>query len=120
MAKRKSAVAEAAPSTITEQPVPQMTDTVTPTLPAEGGQKPYERLPEIREMKSIKLGPDRDSPRLRLLRNRSGRRTSPISSPGNPILRIKSRRELMRNNRIRPIGTGAVDQLLGNGSYPRG
>jgi hypothetical protein len=69
MAKRKSAVAEAAPTTITEQPVPQMTDTATTTLPAEAGQRPYERLPEIREMKSIKLGPDRNSPRLRLLRN---------------------------------------------------
>ena len=69
MAKRKSAVAEAAPITTTEQPAPQVPGTVTPTLPGEGDQRPYERLPEIREMKSIKLGPDRDSPRLRLLRN---------------------------------------------------
>ena len=69
MAKRKVAAAEAVPFTSTEEPAPQVTETVTPTPTAEEGQRPLERLPEIREMKSINLGPDRDSPRLRLLRN---------------------------------------------------
>jgi hypothetical protein len=68
MTKRKSA-AEEVPFTPTEEPAPRVTETVTPIAPAEGGPRPNERLPEIREMKAIKLGPDRDSPRLRLLRN---------------------------------------------------
>jgi hypothetical protein len=61
--------AEAVPFTPTEEPALRVTETVTPLTPAEEGPRPNERLPEIREMKSIKLGPDRDSPRLRLLRN---------------------------------------------------
>ncbi len=68
MAKRKSA-AEAVPFTPTEEPTPRMTETVTPIPAVEEGQRPKERLPDIREMKSIKLGPERDSPRLRLLRS---------------------------------------------------
>ena len=35
------------------------------------------------------------------------------------ILRNRSGRELLRDNRIQSIGMVAVDQLFGNGSYPR-
>jgi hypothetical protein len=55
--------------TPTEEPATRVTETVPPILAAEEGQGPKERLPDIRELKSIKLGPDRDSPRLRLLRS---------------------------------------------------
>jgi hypothetical protein len=46
-----------------------VTEAVTPIPPAERGPRPIERLREIRELKSINLGPNRDSARLRLLRN---------------------------------------------------
>ena len=69
MAKQKPAAAEAVPFTPTEEPAPRLTETVTPIPAAEEGQRPKQRLPDIRELKSINLGPDRDSPRLRLLRS---------------------------------------------------
>ena len=69
MAKRRVAAAEAVPFTPTEESAPQVTETVTPIPPAEESLKPIDRLPDIREMKSIRIGPDQDSPRLRLLRN---------------------------------------------------
>jgi hypothetical protein len=68
MAKRNFA-AEAVPNTPTEESAPPVTETVTPISGAEEGQRPKERLPDIRELKSINLGLDRDSPRLRLLRS---------------------------------------------------
>jgi hypothetical protein len=38
----------------------------------------------------------------------------------NPILRNRSGRELLQDNRIQSIETVAVNQHFGNGSYPRG
>ncbi len=90
MAKRNQAAVEAAQHTLTQEAPPPAAEPVKEsaqvTLNHEGaahsaetvrhpeaGQGPDEshasRLPEMRELKSINLGPDRDSPRLRLLRN---------------------------------------------------
>ena len=71
MAKQaKQTTAVAAQPIPTEQATPQVAETVRPT---EGGQANDElkapRLPDVREIKSVNLGPDRDSPRLRLLRS---------------------------------------------------
>lgn len=77
MARSKQATATAVqPTTESAQPtpiqeaVPQAAETVRS---AEGVQTSAEanlpRLPDAREMRSINLGPDKDSPRLRLLRN---------------------------------------------------
>lgn len=74
MAKRTSA-AEAVPLPPAAEAAPPAAATGTPGPAAEGGQEPDEpkaaraRLPDVRELKSVNLGPDRDSPRLRLLRS---------------------------------------------------
>ena len=72
MAKRKQAASEAVEVTRTEENAPSVAPTVA--LVAEGGQGMDEpratRFPDPREHKSISLGPDRDSPRVRLLRSR--------------------------------------------------
>ena len=72
MAKRTSA-AEAVQPTPAAEAAPPSAATATPAPTAEGGQEPDEpkaaRLPDVRELKSVNLGPDRDSPRLRLLRS---------------------------------------------------
>ena len=72
MAKRTSA-AEAVPLTPAAEAAPLSAATAPPVPAAQGGQEPDEpkaaRLPDVRELKSVNLGPDRDSPRLRLLRS---------------------------------------------------
>jgi len=72
MAKRTSA-AETAPLTPAAEVPPPSAATATPVPATDGDQEPGEpkaaRLPEVRELKSVNLGPDRDSPRLRLLRS---------------------------------------------------
>ncbi len=71
MAKRKQAASEAVQVTPTEEAAPPATATLA--LVAEGGQGIDEaratRFPDPRELKSISLGPYRDSPRVRLLRS---------------------------------------------------
>ena len=71
MAKRKQATSDAVQATPTEETAPPAT--TTPALVAEGSQGIDEaratRFPDPREHKSISLGPDRDSPRIRLLRS---------------------------------------------------
>jgi hypothetical protein len=73
MARRKQAAAEAVQLTPTEETAPQTVQTSTSIPAAEAVQGQPERnappLPDVRELKQIKLGPDRDSPRLRLLRS---------------------------------------------------
>jgi hypothetical protein len=97
MARRNQAAAQAVQTTPTQETAPQAVETVQPTpdtltspqLPditspqrpeivqaqsAEsrqlGAEEPKaSRLPDVRESKSVNLGPDKDSPRLRLLRS---------------------------------------------------
>ena len=86
MAKRNQAAAEAAQPTLTQEAPPQVAETdraavqpapnqeVAPHLvetvrPPDDHRTAAPRFPDVREMKSVNLGPDRDSPRLRLLRN---------------------------------------------------
>ena len=73
MARRKQAAAEAIQPTTTVEAAPPPEATATPTVVTEGGQPADERqptrFPDPREQKSVSLGADRDSPRLRLLRS---------------------------------------------------
>jgi hypothetical protein len=97
MARRNQAAANAVQTIPTEETAPQTIETVqltpptlaSPQLPDTtppqrpemvqphapesrqlGAEQPAAaRLPDVRESKSVKLGPDKDSPRLRLLRS---------------------------------------------------
>ena len=85
MAKRaKHATAEAVDLTTDALTAPQLPDVTPPQRPElvqpqppespklgaeQPAVEPPTRLPEVREMKSINLGPDKHSPRLRLLRS---------------------------------------------------
>jgi hypothetical protein len=72
MARTKQAAAKAAQPIPTEDAAPPVTDIATPAALTEASRAPDERqlarLPDMRELKSINLGPNRDSPRLRLQR----------------------------------------------------
>jgi hypothetical protein len=72
MAKRTS-TAEVVPLPPVAEAAPPESATATPVPAAATGQGPDEpkaaRLPDVRELKSVNFGPDRDSPRLRLLRS---------------------------------------------------
>jgi hypothetical protein len=80
MARRKqaaSAAAQLTPETPTPQQLPEAVPPqspeplhLTPQQPdAQRSQRPHPAVSDPREWKSVKLGPDRDSPRLRLLRS---------------------------------------------------
>ena len=73
MAKRRQAAAEAIHVTPTEEAAPPVAATATLDPASEGGQSTAERqtarFPDPREQKSVSLGADRGSPRLRLLRS---------------------------------------------------
>ncbi len=73
MARRKQAAAEATQPTTTVEAAPPPEATATRTVVTEAGQPADERqparFPDPREQKSVSLGSDRNSPRLRLLRS---------------------------------------------------
>ena len=108
----KQAVAEPPQSTPTEQATPQVAETARP---AEGGQAPDElkasRLPDVREMKSINLGPDRDSPRLRLLCSFRFNQMQIRSDERSPRRRARSSRPKAGETAPRRKGSGPSNSL---------
>ena len=86
MAKRKQAASEAVQVSPIEEAATSAT--ATSTLVAEGGQGMDEpratRFPDPREHKSISLGPERDSPRIRLLRSQPQPDADPLPTSSFP------------------------------------